>query len=91
MISVDDEIACLKISRFLNDNFPNTNLITKAESLNKSARLKKIGANYVVVKSLETALQMSKLALISAGIGFDESQEEVNFFRDVHNNDLDIK
>jgi len=91
VISVDDEIACLKISRFLNDNFPNTNLITKAESLNKSARLKKIGANYVVVKSLETALQMSKLALISAGIGFDESQEEVNFFRDVHNNDLDIK
>jgi CPA2 family monovalent cation:H+ antiporter-2 len=87
IIAIDDEIACLKISRFLNQHFPNITLITKTESLNKSERLKKIGANYVVVKNLETALYMSKLALIYSGINIDESQQEINYFRDFFNNE----
>ena len=69
-------------------HFPNINLITKAESLNKSERLKKIGANYVVVKNLETALQMGNLALISAGVDTYESQEEITSFRNAFSEEI---
>jgi len=88
VIGPEDEIACFKISRFLNQHFPNINLITKTESLNKSERLKKIGANYVVVKNLETALQMSNLALISAGVDTYESQEEITSFRNAFSEEI---
>jgi glutathione-regulated potassium-efflux system ancillary protein KefC len=88
VIGLEDEIACLKISRFLNQHFPNINLITKAESFNKSERLKKLGANYVVVKNLETALQMGNLALISAGVNTYESQEEITSFRNVFSEEI---
>jgi CPA2 family monovalent cation:H+ antiporter-2 len=90
VVGVEDEIACFKISRFLNQHFPNINLITKAESFNKSERLKKLGAKYVVIKNLETALQMSNLALISAGVNTYESQEEINSFRSAFNKEIKL-
>ena len=90
VVGVEDEIACFKISRFLNQHFPNINLITKAESFNKSERLKKLGAKYVVIKNLETALQMSNLALISAGVNTYESQEELNSFRSAFNKEIKL-
>ncbi len=63
IVVMEDEIACLKVCRFISDNFPQANIITKTEVMNNVSRMKRAGANYVVAKNFETAMQVSKVAL----------------------------
>lgn len=68
IIAHEDEMACMKITRFIHENFPSVNIITKSETMNNAERFKKVGANLVVSKNFETGLQLSKAALSSLGI-----------------------
>lgn len=84
IVAMDDEIACLKIIRFIHHHFPNANIITKSETFNNSDRLRRIGANSVVSKNLETALQLSKTAILSTGVGSADIDETLSGYRDAN-------
>ncbi len=84
VIAIEDEFACMKITRFIHENFPNVAVITKSESFNNAERLKKVGASYVVSKNVETALQLSHAALSSVGISSEEISSALNAFRDIN-------
>lgn len=84
IIAIEDEIACIKITRFIHENFPRTTVVTKSESLSNADRFKKVGASLVVSKNLETGLQLSKLALSSVGVGVKDIDEALNAFRDIN-------
>lgn len=68
VIAMEDEIACLKVSRFISENFPTVNITTKSETLNNVYRMKRAGANSVVAKNLETAITIAKNAMKSVSI-----------------------
>lgn len=74
IVAMDDEIACMKITRFIHENFPNITVVTKTETINSAERFRKLGANLVVSKNFETSLQLSKIALLASG--FDEKNVE---------------
>lgn len=82
IITNDDDIACMQITRFIHDNFPETVVITKSESINNADRFKKFGATMVVSKNLETALQLSHAALTCVGKSTNEIDSALNAFRD---------
>ena len=82
IIANDDDIACMQITRFIHENFPETVVITKSESINNADRFKKIGATMVVSKNLETALQLSHAALNCVGKSTDEIDNALGAFRD---------
>lgn len=84
VVSMDDELACMKITRFIHENFPNALVITKSESINNADRFKKVGANFVVSKNLETGLQLSSAALASIGINNFEINNALNAFREIN-------
>lgn len=67
IVSMDDEIACMKITRFIHENFPNIQVITKNETVNSAERFRKVGASIVVSRNFETSLQLSKIALQASG------------------------
>lgn len=81
IVAMEDEIACMKITRFIAQNFPSTNVITKSENINNAERFKKIGANFVVSKSLEAGLQITKLALLQAKVSPKEIEQILNEMR----------
>jgi CPA2 family monovalent cation:H+ antiporter-2 len=83
VIAMDDEIARIKITRFLRKNFTDINIITNADSLNKAERLKKVGATSVVTKNLETALQLTSLAMVSAGIDIEDIHSTMSHLREL--------
>lgn len=83
VVAIDDEFACVKITRFIHENFPNVAVITKSETFNNVDRLKKVGASFVVAKNIETAIQLSHAALSSLGIGGNELNDAVASFREV--------
>lgn len=84
IVAMEDEIACIKITRFIHENFPNTSVVTKSETLNNAERFKKVGASLVVSKNLETGLQLSKLALSSVGVSAAEIDSALKAFRDIN-------
>ena len=88
VIALDDEIACIKITRFIHQNFPNIAVITKSETFNNTDRFKKVGASYVVSKNLETGLQLSRAALSSVGLNNLEITSIIESFRDINNEAL---
>ncbi|MBM3589976.1 MAG: potassium transporter [Alphaproteobacteria bacterium] len=84
VIAIEDEFACMKITRFIHENFPNIAVITKSENINNADRLKKVGASFVVSKNVETGLQLTHAALSSVGISSDEISSALNAFRDIN-------
>ncbi len=84
IIAMEDEIACIKITRFIHENFPNTLVITKSETINNADRFKKVGATMVVSKNLETGLQLTHAALSSSGVKDNEIKETLNSFREIN-------
>jgi len=84
IVANEDEIACMKITRFIHENFPRISVITKSESANNTDRFKKVGASFVVSKHLETGLQLSHAALASVGISNKEITNALNSFREIH-------
>ncbi len=84
IIAMEDEIACIKITRFIHENFPNTHVITKAETINNADRFRKVGASLVVSKNLETGLQLTKAALTSVGTAAGEIDNALSAFRDIN-------
>lgn len=83
IISMEDEIACLKITRFIHQKFPESSIITKSETINNAARFKKVGADIVISKNMETGLQLGAAALSSVGISNDEINNSLKSFRDI--------
>ena len=83
IIAMEDEITCMKITRFISQNFPEVNVVTKSENIKNVDRFKKIGANLVISKNVETALQLSKVALRSIGINHNEIESILTNFRDM--------
>lgn len=81
MVTMEDEVACVKITRFIHENFPNVHVITKTETINNVDRFKKVGASHVVSKNLETGLQLTGVALASIGISTSEIADSLNSFR----------
>ncbi len=84
VIAMEDEIACMKITRFIHENFPNVSVITKSETINNAERFKKIGASMVVSKNLETGLQLSSAALSSVGIKAADIDSSLRSFREIN-------
>lgn len=84
IVAMDDEIACVKITRFIHENFPHSHVITKTETINNVERFKKVGASHVVSKNLETGLQLTGVALSSIGISTSEIVDSLNSFRDIN-------
>jgi len=84
IVAMEDEIACIKITRFIHENFPNTLVITKSETINNAERFKKVGATMVVSKNLETGLQLTHAALSSAGVRDSEIKETLSSFREIN-------
>jgi CPA2 family monovalent cation:H+ antiporter-2 len=84
IVALDDEIACLKITRFIHKNCPDVDIATKAENINNSDRFRKVGANIVVSKNLETGLQLAHGALSSIGTSEAEISHALKSFREIH-------
>jgi CPA2 family monovalent cation:H+ antiporter-2 len=84
VVAMEDEVACVKITRFIHENFSNVTVITKTETINNADRFKKIGASYVVSKNVETGLQLSGLALSTAGVSSSEISDALSSFRDLN-------
>lgn len=83
IVSMEDEIACLKIIRFIHEKFPAISIITKSETINNTSRFRKVGAETVISKNLETGLQLSAAALASIGINSDEIDNSLKSFREI--------
>lgn len=81
IVAMDDEIACIKITRFIHENFHSVVLATKSESMNNAERFKKVGANLVVSKNFETSLQLIRIALSSTGVATKAIDKMVESFR----------
>jgi CPA2 family monovalent cation:H+ antiporter-2 len=84
IVAMEDEFACIKITRFIHDNFPHISVITKSETLNNAERFKKVGASLVVSKNLETGLQLGKAALSSIGVKNKDIDKALDAFRDIN-------
>ncbi len=84
VVAMEDEIACIKITRFIHENFPNVPVITKTETITNADRFKKVGASFVVSKNLETGLQLSHAALASVGVGSSEISNALSAFREIN-------
>jgi CPA2 family monovalent cation:H+ antiporter-2 len=84
VVAMEDEIACMRITRFIHENFPQVAVITKSETINNADRFKKVGASFVVSKNLETGLQLSHAALSSVGTNSSEINNALNAFREIH-------
>ena len=82
IVAMDDEISCIKITRFIHLHFPNASVITKSETINNTQRFKKFGASFVISKNLETAIQMSNAAMLSVGLENQEINNALDLFRD---------
>ena len=84
VVATEDEVACMKITRFIHENFPNATVITKTETINNVDRFKKVGATHVVSKNVETGLQLTHAALASIGVGNLEIINSLDSFREIN-------
>ncbi len=83
VIAVEEETACIKITRFIRENFPNISIITKSENTVNADRFKKAGANSVISKNIETALRLSHEALSVMRISDVDVANSIQSFRDL--------
>lgn len=83
VVAIDDEIACMKITRFIHENFPNVAVITKSEGVNNIDRFKRVGASHVIAKNVEIALQLTHAAMASLGMKSEEMNSALASFRDI--------
>lgn len=81
IVTMEDEVTCMKITRFIHENFPNVTIATKSESMNNAERFKKVGAAMVVSKKLEAGLQLAKAAMVSVGITNREAEKMISTMR----------
>tara|TARA_Y100000389_G_scaffold169836_1_gene176408 strand:+ start:36781 stop:38481 length:1701 start_codon:yes stop_codon:yes gene_type:complete len=84
IIAMEDDLTCLKITRFIHDNFPHVNVVTKVNSDSNSGRLKMVGAGSIVSQDMETSLQLAKNALISIGADNKDIEVFLNEFRNLN-------
>jgi CPA2 family monovalent cation:H+ antiporter-2 len=84
IVAMEDEFACIKITRFIHENFPQVTVVTKTETLGNAERFKRVGASLVVSKNLETGLQLGKAALSAVGIKNKEIDIALEAFRDIN-------
>ena len=84
IVAMEDDFACIKITRFIHENFPQVALITKTETINNAERFRKVGASLVVSKNLETGLRLGKAALSTIGVQNSEIDAALDAFRDVN-------
>lgn len=84
IVAMEDEFACIKITRFIHENFPQVTVVTKTETLGNAERFKRVGASLVVSKNLETGLQLGKAALSAIGVKNKEIDIALEAFRDIN-------
>ncbi len=84
IVAMEDEFACIKITRFIHENFPQVTVVTKTETLNNAERFKRVGASLVISKNLETGLQLGKAALFATGVKNSEIDIALEAFRDIN-------
>lgn len=85
IIAMEDDFACVRITKFIHANFPCAHVITKTNSENNQERLKKVGASLVVSQNMETSLQLAKNALLSIGKDDKDIDVFLNEFRELKN------
>lgn len=83
VVAMEDEVACVKITRFIHSNFSHVEVITKAETIHHVERFEKVGATHVVVKNVETGLQLTHAALSSIETNGSEISNALNSFREI--------
>jgi CPA2 family monovalent cation:H+ antiporter-2 len=84
VVAMEDEVACMKITRFIHENFSHATVITKTETINNVDRFKRVGATHVVSKNIETGLQLTRAALASIGVGNLEIINSLDSFREIN-------
>ena len=85
IIAMEDDFACVRITKFIHANFPCAHVVTKTNSENNQERLKKVGASLVVSQNMETSLQLAKNALLSMGKDDKDIDVFLNEFRELKN------
>jgi monovalent cation:H+ antiporter-2, CPA2 family len=83
IIAMEDDFTCLKITRFIHENFPHINVITKMDSNNEN-RFRMLGAGSVVSPDMEASLQLAKNAFLSVGSDDKDIDIFLNEFRDLN-------
>ena len=84
IVAMEDEFDCIKVTRFIHQNFPQIAVITKTEAVTNAERFRRVGASLVVSKNLETGLQLGKAALSVIGVKNSEIDAALEAFRDVN-------
>ncbi len=84
VIAMEDELTCVKITRFIREHYPHVQIIAKTELVSNTDRFKRVGANIIVSKNLETGLQLSRSALATAGMEKKEIDAVLSSFRDIN-------
>jgi monovalent cation:H+ antiporter-2, CPA2 family len=77
VIASEDDIHCLKVTRFINDHFPKIPVITKSDNIKNSKRFKRLGASKVIAKNLEAGLQLAKEAIKTTNVANNIDFEEI--------------
>jgi voltage-gated potassium channel Kch len=83
IIAMEDDFTCLKITRFIHENFPHINVVAKMDSNNES-RFKMVGAGSIVSPDMEASLQLAKNALLAIGSDNQDIDIFLNEFRDLN-------
>jgi CPA2 family monovalent cation:H+ antiporter-2 len=83
VVAMEDEYSCLKITKFLSDNFPQIPIITKSDNIQNGKRFKRFGATKVVARNLETAVSLGEMALHSVDFENRDILEAVESIRDI--------
>jgi CPA2 family monovalent cation:H+ antiporter-2 len=83
IVALDDDFSCLRITRFINDHFPQIPVITKAETIKNSRKFKRMGASKVIAKNLETGIQLGRYALKCTDLDSKETEEVLESMSDV--------
>ncbi|MDA7705603.1 cation:proton antiporter [Rickettsiales bacterium] len=83
IIAMEDDSTCLRITRFIHENFPHVNVVAKMDSNNKT-RFRMLGAGSVVSPDMEASLQLAKNALLAIGADNKDIDVFLNEFRDLN-------
>lgn len=84
IIAAEDDLNCLKTARFIHDNFPHVNVVTKVNSNNNDDRFRMVGAGSIVSPDMETSLQLAKNAFLLIGADNNDIDTFLNEFRDLN-------
>ena len=84
IITVEDDVTCIKVTRFIHDHFPEVQVVAKTDTVSNTDRFLKLGASMVVSKNLEAGLQLAKAGLRSVGAEDEETDNILKDFRDIN-------